>query len=60
MATSMNVKNLPSLAASPSYEAWEKAIDYWQIITDIPPEKKVLQLYCHYLEKREKQYLSSM
>ena len=40
MANSINVKNPPSLDASPSYEAWEKALKYWQIITDIAPEKQ--------------------
>ena len=35
MAHSMNVKNLPLLDTSTSYESWEKALNYWQVITDI-------------------------
>ena len=37
---SKNVKNPPSLAESQDYETWEKALKYWQIITDLPKAKQ--------------------
>ena len=35
-----NIKNPPILDTSPSFEHWEKAIQYWQAITDLPKTKQ--------------------
>ena len=35
-----NIKNPPSLEESSNYENWEKALKYWQIITDIQKPKQ--------------------
>ena len=40
MATSKNIKNPPLLSASPSFEQWEKAMKYWQAVTDLPKAKQ--------------------
>ena len=40
MASSKNIRNPPLLEASPSFEQWEKSLQYWQAITDLAKSKQ--------------------
>ena len=37
---SKNIKNPPNLDSSPSFEHWEKALKYWQAVTDLDVKKQ--------------------